>query len=198
VRRARFITRVGGLIAGVIAITPALGADPTAGQQKAQACVACHGEAGNSTNPIMPSLAGQPQLFIVLQLMQFRDGRRNDPQMAPFAAKLSDQDMNDLGAYFSAQKPVPPKFTADASKAQAGSSAARTHHCVSCHGGNLMGSEQIPRIAGQQFEYLRTQLKLYKAGARADIDGQMTSSAQPLSEEDIENLAHFIASFPPQ
>ena len=54
--------------------------------QKAQVCVACHGPDGNSTNPAMPSLAGQPAQFIATQLFMFREGNRKDPQMSPMAA----------------------------------------------------------------------------------------------------------------
>jgi len=195
---AGLLERIAGLVAGALAIAPALGADIEAGRAKGQVCVACHGEAGNSSNPAVPSLARQPELFVMYQLMQFRDGRRKDPQMSPFAEKLSDRDLEDLAAYFAVQKAAAPTFKPDAAKAQAGSQTARTQHCLSCHGSNLMGSEQIPRIAGQQFEYLRTQLKLYRARARSDLEGQMTSSAQQLTDEDIENLAHFAAGLPPQ
>src|SRR6266571_8925068 len=85
----------------------AAGADIEAGRQKAQVCVACHGAAGNSTNPGMPSLAGQPAQFITTALFQFREGNRKDPQMTPIAARISNADMNDLAAYFAAQKPEP-------------------------------------------------------------------------------------------
>src|SRR5439155_1613839 len=74
--------------------------------RKAQACVACHGPGGNSTDPAMPSLAGQPAQFISLQLFMFREGNRKDPQMSPMAASLSNADMNELAAYFSRQKPA--------------------------------------------------------------------------------------------
>ena len=85
----------------------AAGADVEAGRQKAQVCFACHGPAGNSTNPVMPSLAGQPAQFITTALVQFRDGNRKDAQMTPIAASISNADMNDLAAYFAAQKPEP-------------------------------------------------------------------------------------------
>jgi len=74
--------------------------------RKAQACVACHGPGGNSTDPAMPSLAGQPAQFISMQLFMFREGNRKDPQMSPMASSLSNADMNELAAYFSRQKPA--------------------------------------------------------------------------------------------
>jgi cytochrome c553 len=193
----RLLAQITGSIAGAIAVASALAADVEAGRAKAQTCAACHGEGGNSANPAVPSLARQPALFTMYQLMMFRDGRRKDPQMSPVAANLTDRDLEDLGAYFAAQKVVAPAFTGDPAKAEAGSQAARGYHCLSCHGANLMGSDQIPRIASQHYQYLRTQLRLYKARTRSDLEGQMTSSAQALSDEDIENLAQFAAGFPP-
>ena len=195
---ARRLARALAILAGAAAAAPAWAADPEAVRQKVQACVACHGEAGNSTNPGVPSLARQPSLFMQWQLLMFRDGRRKDPQMSPVAANLSDADIADLAAYFAAQKPAAPALAPDPAKAEAGLKAARTNHCLSCHGANLMGADQIPRIAGQHLEYVRTQLRLYRARTRADLDGQMTSAAQALTDENIENLAHFVATFPPQ
>src|SRR5207237_1989691 len=67
-------------------------ADVDAGRQKAEVCVACHGSAGNSTNPAVPSLSGQPAQFISTELFQFREGNRKDPQMTPMAMNLSNAD----------------------------------------------------------------------------------------------------------
>ena len=84
---------------------PALAADLEAGRRKAEPCAACHGRDGNATIPGTPSLAGQPVYFTHWQLIKYRDGRRKDPLMAPFAAILSDADMADLSAYYAAQRP---------------------------------------------------------------------------------------------
>ena len=83
-------------------------AQRTGRRQKVEQCAACHGHAGNSTIPAIPSLAGQPAQFIAMQLYMFREGNRKDPQMTPVAATLSNADMNDLGDYFSQGKPVLP------------------------------------------------------------------------------------------
>jgi cytochrome c553 len=171
----------------------AAGADIEAGRQKAQVCVACHGPAGNSTNPVMPSLAGQPAQFIATELFQFRDGNRKDPQMTPLAATLSNADMNDLAAYFSAQKATPPAHYTDPANAAAAPTLARQFNCVQCHGPALLGQQHIPRLAGQQFEYLGTQLRGFKAQTRADIDGNMTMAAQALTDKDIDVLVDYLA-----
>ena len=168
-------------------------ADIEAGRQKAQVCVACHGPEGNSANPVMPSLAGQPAQFISTELFQFREGNRKDPQMTPVAASLTNADMNDLAAYFSAQKPRPPSHKTDPANAATAPKLAQQFNCVQCHGKELLGQQHIPRLAGQQFEYLKMQLRGFKAQTRADLDGNMTSAAQALSENDIDALVDYMA-----
>ena len=161
-------------------------------------CVACHGEGGNSANPAVPSLAQQPAQFISTALFMFREGNRKDPQMSPMAKDLSNADMNELGKYFAAQKAAPPKHTAKPDNAQAGPELTKKFNCTQCHGPKLLGQQHIPRIAGQQFEYLNKQLLGFKAGTRADIDGNMTSAAQALGPKEIEVLADYIAGLAAQ
>jgi cytochrome c553 len=168
-------------------------ADAEAGKAKAQVCAACHGPDGNSTNPAIPSIAGHPAQSISTQLYQFRDGNRKDPQMSPLAANLSNADMNDLAAYFASQKVAPPKHQTAPATAAVGPGLVKKLNCTQCHGPALLGQQHIPRIAGQQADYLRAQLKGFKAGTRADMDGNMTAAAQPLSDQDIEVLVDYIA-----
>jgi cytochrome c553 len=173
---------------------PAGAADLDAGRRKAEPCGSCHGPDGNATLPGIPSLAGQPDLYTHWQLLKFRDGRRKDPQMSPFAANLSDTDMADLAAYYATQRPRPRPAATDPAKVAIGQRLADVHHCTSCHRPGLVGQQQVPRLAGQEFAYLLKLLRAFKAQTAADLDGAMTMAAQPLSEADIENLVHFIAS----
>jgi cytochrome c553 len=170
-----------------------LAADLASGMQKSRACIACHGPEGSSANPAMPSLAGQPAQFIATQLLMFREGNRKDAQMSPFAVDLSNADLSNIAAYFAAQKLSPPAHQTTAAGAEAGPRLARQFNCVQCHGPALMGQQHIPRLAGQQYEYLKTQLRGFKASTRFDMDGQMTSAAQALSDADIELLADYLA-----
>jgi cytochrome c553 len=179
-------------VAAAGALAPA--ADLEAGRAKAAVCAACHGPDGNATIPGTPSLAGQPALFAHWQLIKYRDGRRKDPQMSPFAASLSDADMADLAAFYAAQTPRRRPAAVDASKAAEGARLAETHHCTSCHRPGLVGHQQIARLAGQDFAYLLKLLRGFKAQTAADLDGTMTTAAQPLTDADIERLVHFMAS----
>jgi cytochrome c553 len=171
----------------------AVAADVEAGRKKAELCAACHGTAGNSHIPANPSLAGQPAQSITLQLFQFREGNRKDPQMTPVAANLSNADMNDLAAYFSRQPPAAPSHQTNSANATAGRRLAEQHHCTQCHGPALLGLQHIPRLAGQQAAYLKAQLRGFKARTRGDFDGNMTSAAQALSEADIDILADYLS-----
>ena len=163
------------------------------GEKKAAPCVACHGEAGNSVNPQWPSLAQQPAQFISTALFMFREGNRKNDLMTPMAKPLSNADMNDLAAYFSAQKAAQPKHQSKPENVAAGPGLAKKFNCSQCHGPRLLGQQHIPRLAGQQHEYVLAQLKAFKAQTRADIDGNMTSAAQALSPQDIEALADYVA-----
>jgi cytochrome c553 len=164
----------------------------------AQLCAACHGPEGNSVIPANPSLAGQPAQSISMQLYQFREGNRKDPQMTPMAANLSNREMNELAEYFSKQKAALPTHKTVPENAAAGPKLARQFNCVQCHGPRLLGQQHIPRLAGQQHGYLLAQLRKFKAQTRADLDGNMTSAAQPLADKDIEILADYLAGLDPQ
>ena len=181
---------------GASASPPAQAADAEAGRRKAERCQSCHGAGGNATIPGTPSLAGQPAWFTHWALIKYRDGRRKDPQMSPFAVNLSDADMADLAAYYAAQSPRVRPQVVDAAKAAEGKRLADAHHCTACHRQDLSGQHHVPRVAGQDLEYLLRLLRAYKAQTMSDLDGFMTAAAQPLSDAEMESLAHYMATLP--
>ena len=79
----------------------ALAGDAAAGKSKAATCIACHGANGISANDAWPNLAGQKAGYLKAQMKAFRDGQRTNPMMAPMAAALSDEDIDNLAAYYS-------------------------------------------------------------------------------------------------
>jgi len=182
------------LIATLIITSAALAADAEAGRRKAAACVACHGPDGNSTNPAVPTLAGQVGTYLHWQLLLYRDKRRVDAQMAPIAAALSETDMADLAAFFAAQRPTPPPEPTVAAGSDAGRRLAESYHCNDCHGRDFGGREYAPRLRGLSREYVVAQMRGFKARTRGDLDGAMTQAAQPVADADIEPLADFIGS----
>ena len=80
--------------------------DAEAGKVKSATCAACHGGDGNSMAPTFPKIAGQGERYLIKQISDIRDGNRAAPAMAPFVTGLSDEDIADLAAYFSAQVPT--------------------------------------------------------------------------------------------
>ena len=161
---------------------------------KATACLACHGENGNSSMPNTPSLAGQNARYLYLQLRDFQEGRRDNAMMSAMTAGLSKADMQELAKYFSEQKLTNKRFNADPERVKKGIAKADETLCAMCHLGEFKGQNEIPKVAGQNFDYVVKTLKDFKAKDRNNDAGNMTSVASTLSEEDIDNLAHYIAS----
>ena len=176
------------------AALPAAAQDIEAGRAKAQVCAACHGADGNSAAGMFPSLAGQTWRYLYIQLKDFKEGRRTNALMSPMAASLSREDMINIANFYAAQPLKPSTFKADEGKVKLGKAKADETLCTMCHLGGFLGQNEIPRVAGQQYEYIVQQLKDFKARARTNDAGNMTSVGQTLSETDIENLGHFLTS----
>jgi cytochrome c553 len=177
----------------VVAAPVASAQDAAAGEKKAEACVGCHGPKGNSKQGQYPILAGLSSRYVYLQLKDFKEGRRSHPDMTPRAKDMSREDMFDLAAYFSGQKPVATPFKPDPERAAKGKAKADETLCTMCHLGGFMGQNEVPRVAGQQYDYIVKQLKDFKARHRTNDGGNMVSVASTLSDEDILNLANYIA-----
>ena len=171
-----------------------LAADLAAGRQKAELCVACHGENGISRTDGIPSLAGQPDQFIQWQLVFFRSGARKNEQMQPIVEQISNEDIRNLGAYFASLDPPKSRPDDDPALSQKGAQAAVGRRCASCHTDTFAGTKAVARIAGQREEYLLKALHDYKSGARSGGGvAAMADVAYPLSEEEITALAHYLA-----
>ena len=190
----RFPQSAALLLVPMLAVAPAVAQDVDAGRKKAEVCVACHGVNGNSTVPQFPILAGQTARYVYLQLKDFKEGRRSEPQMEPFVKDLSRQDMLDLAAFFAAQKPRPNSFKADPERVARGKKKADETLCTMCHLGGFIGQNEIPRAAGQHYEYTVKQLRDFKTARRTNDAGNMASVSKTLSDQDIEDLGHYLAS----
>lgn len=173
-----------------------------AGQGKTGTCSACHGVDGNSANPEWPSLAGQHAQYIVKQLKAFKGGTRQNPTMAPMAMGLSDQDMEDVAAYFAAQ--TPRGLEADKSKValgqklyRGGNANTKVAACIACHGPSGSGNPPAgyPSLRGQHSVYVAAQLNAYKAGQRktdAPNNKMMQDVAANLSADEIAAVASYV------
>ena len=174
-------------------LLPVSAQDISSGQKKALACAGCHGENGNSTLPQVPVLAGQTARYIYLQLVDFKEGRRKEPQMDPFVQPLSRDDMRDLAAFFASQKPRGINFPVDETKMRRGKAKSEEVLCTMCHLGGFLGQNEIPRVAGQHYEYTVKQLRDFKTQRRTNDAWNMVSVSKTLSEQDIDDLGHYLA-----
>ena len=168
-------------------------APPAAAPPKAAVCAACHGPGGRSTQPAYPILAGQTARYLTLQLRDFQAGRRSDPQMTPMATGLTREEIAELADYFSKEKPPVTGFNSDPQKASLGKLKADETLCTMCHLGGFAGQNEIPRVAGQQYDYIVKQLADFKARRRTNDAGSMTSVSNTLNDQDIANLANYLA-----
>lgn len=164
-------------------------------------CGACHGTDGNSTSPTYPNLAGQHPEYIAKQLNEFKAGARRNATMAPNVAKLSAEDMVNLGAYFAAQLPKAKQakdaaLVAEGQKLyKGGNPGSGVPACASCHGPAGSGIPvQFPRMAGQHAKYVQTQLKNFRTGDRANDGGKMMQTiARKMTDQEMRAVAEYIS-----
>lgn len=172
----------------------------TTPEQRLPVCLACHGATGISQIDGVPSLGGMPRNYLLVQLILFREKRRVVAPMNALLAGLSDEDletMSDLLAAIPAptQDMVPESARQTDDEWQQAKGLAVKYHCVSCHGSDLAGHGQIPRIAGQREEYVLKSLLGYKNGSRAAYQPVMIESIQGVPDAEIAILAKFVSQF---
>ncbi len=185
--------------------------NPEAGKAKSAACAACHMPDGNSVNPEWPKIAGQLPNYLASQLRAFKSGERVNEIMDPFLAPLSEQDIEDVAAYFSTQKisvsPNSPGAMAVGEKLyNKGVFYTPLTACTGCHGMNGEGNRSwremyvtqptvlAPAIGGQHAAYLGNQLRAFRSGERSnDVGSVMQKIAQQMSDEQIEAVAQYVA-----
>ena len=176
--------------------------DPAAGEAKAALCTACHGPAGNSVNPEWPKLAGQHAKYTAKQIHDFKEGvTRNDALMAPMIAGLSDQDIEDIAAYYASQSSTG-GFTSQEMHAlgeriyRGGNKESGVPACIACHGprGFGNGPAGFPRLAGQHATYTAKQLEDWRTGIRTNDSSEMMADAvRYLTPTEAKAVSEYIA-----
>jgi cytochrome c553 len=168
-------------------------------QERLQLCAACHGEDGNSSNPQIPSIAGQPRLFLENQLILFREELRKSDQMAPVVRGLKDPEIIKLAQHFSR---LPAKGmesgAAEPKLMKIGLQKSKALRCGVCHLSDFSGQNQIPRLAGQREAYLEAEMRAYRDGKRTGGDTIMAATLYGVSDADIKALAHFLSRSRPR
>ena len=158
-------------------------------------CTACHGPAGNSLVPSIPSIAGQPKVFLENQLVLIREGLRDVPAMKAVMGGLVDEEIIVLARYFSAQAALAPPGAVQNAKVRAGAEISRLALCGTCHLPDYSGQNQVPRLAGQHEEYLVVTMKMYRDNPQPGRDTAMSAVLRGLQDADLANLAHHFAHF---
>jgi cytochrome c553 len=165
-------------------------------QRFAGLCAACHGANGRNALPDTPVLAGQHSFYAITQLFLFREGRRANEAMTAVAKTLTDNDLRGFSDYIGTLPPVPPPAPAgtfDPARLAKGRSLAQQHRCTFCHGDDLSGGQQVPRIGGQHEDYLRASLRGFKSGQRPGYTQAMIEAVGPVPVEDLDTLAYYAA-----
>jgi cytochrome c553 len=162
-------------------------------EDKAALCAACHGEKGLPADPSIPIIWGQHEGYLYLQLRDFQKGARKDDRMTPIAQTLSKEDALSLAAYF-AGEPWPNTGATDASKADAAAAmtAIKSVVCTSCHLEEFQGDSSIPRLAGQEADYLAKTMTDFRARTRANNPG-MSDLCNTVTPEQIAAIAAYLA-----
>ena len=161
------------------------------------ACAGCHGANGRSEMPGVPVLAGQPSLYTITQLFLFREGRRSNEAMVALAKPMKDADLRGFSDHIGTLPPVPapaPAAPPDAARMSKGQALARQNKCTMCHGDDLAGGQQVPRIGGQKEDYVRATLRGFKSGERPGYTRAMTEALSQVPVEDLDLLAYYVAN----
>jgi cytochrome c553 len=157
----------------------------------------CHGPGGNSVTAGVPSIAGQPKVFIENQLVLMREELRPAPQMQPIVKGMKDAEIARLAEHFS-RLPAKPagNAPADAKLMQQGMERAKALRCGVCHLSSFGGQNQVPRLAAQREDYLEAEMRAYRDNKRKGGDTIMAAALYGVSDADIRALAHFLARQP--
>lgn len=195
---------IAGVVLGVALTAAAHGAgDPQAGEQNAAVCAGCHGQGGQK--PIMgayPKLSGLGEKYLHNQLVAIQSGDRAIPEMTGLLDGKSDQELQDLAAYFDGQDMVVSQADPDlvdqgAALYRGGNMASGVPACAGCHNPRGLGNEPggYPRLGGQNADYVTKQLQAYRDGARAvgANSAIMMDVAAKLTDAEIEAVANYVS-----
>jgi cytochrome c553 len=163
-------------------------------QQRAAPCLACHGEKGMSETENTPSLGGQQAPYALIQLFMFREKLRIFEPMNEMTKAFTDDDLRTFSDFIATlPKPSPPADAGDPARLQRAQALIQQHRCNACHTTDFSGRDNVPRIADQREDYLAKTMREYKDNSRHGYDGTMAEVLQPVTVEQISDLAYFLA-----
>jgi len=181
----------------IVALAFALIAFPAGAEtleERAVPCFGCHGERGQSEIENTPSLGGQQPAYTLIQLFMFREKLRLFEPMNDMAKALTDDDLRAFSEFIGKlPKPKPPDDGGDTARLQRAQALVQQHRCSSCHNGDFSGKDNVPRIANQREDYLDKTMREYKDNSRHGYDATMAEVLQPVTPEQIADLAYYLA-----
>ena len=163
-------------------------------QERAAPCLACHGEKGQSETENIPSLGGQQAPYALIQLFMFREKLRVFEPMNEMTKSFTDDDLRTFSDFIATlPKPAPTADAGDPARLQRAQALIQQHRCNACHNTDFSGKDNVPRIANQREDYLAKTLREYKDNSRHGYDGTMAEVLQPVTVEQIADLAYYLA-----
>ena len=182
---------VSGLVGAFLAALPA---QAQTVKERLPACLACHGENGQSQNSSVPSLGAQQSFYVTVQLLMFREKMRVADPMNDMTKGLTDDDLKSFADIIAKlPPPKPAEGPADEARMARARTLAEQNRCHFCHTPSLAGQDNVPRIAAQREDYLVKALRGYKDNSRHGYDATMAEVMQPITDDQILDLAYYIA-----
>ncbi len=172
------------------------------------ACSFCHGERGEASNPIYPRLAAQNRDYLIKQLKNFRDGKRQSDIMNEQAADLTDAQITALAEWFSGQPPLAHPLPEEEQERllykvgeyvyKYGDPYTDIPPCMTCHGKHGEGNARLPRLAGQHRKYIIKQLKAFSKRKRTNDNAIMHAIVRKLSPLAMQGVALYLSTLKPE
>jgi cytochrome c553 len=183
-----------GLLAAVLVLLAALPVAAASLEERLAPCLACHGAQGQSAQPEVPSLGAQPAFYVMVQLYMFRERLRIVEPMNELTKGLSDDDLRRMADVIAKLPPPQPVGEPDdPARVERARALIQQHRCNFCHQPDFAGAENVPRLAGQREDYLVKALREYKNNTRRGYDAAMAEVLYAISDEQILDLAYFLA-----
>ena len=184
----------GMIVAATLMCLTALPASAQSLEERLATCLACHGEKGQSETAEVPSLGGQPEFYLTIQIYMFREKLRVVEIMNEVTKGLSDDDLKKMANTIAAlPPPQPPETRPDPARVDKARAVIQQNHCNFCHNPDFFGERNVPRLAGQREDYLVKAMREYKNNTRRGYDASMADVMYPISDAEVGDLAYFLA-----
>lgn len=193
-------TMAAGFLCLAMGMAPARAQAPAVPAAVASKCALCHGEKGESASEDFPRLAAQHESYLAKQLQDFTAGRR-EGLMVRMARGLTDGDIAAIARYYASQPAPPPAAPTELVDVGRfihlrGNPFTGIPACKVCHGEKAHGTEQLPRLAGQNATYLERQIRDFTQRKRTNDNEVMHTIAERLTTLEARAVAEYLASLP--